>query len=155
MWNVSWNIKIMKVASWSLHFRCKNVSRAGVDSCFAPRSALASVFRKSQNHGCRLEAIMRSRMGVVADDSLLHPFWHPCTGWPFWYVFDSSSSSGVRTSGTTLIDVGCSADPPFNAEVLIWWHTVLAVSWPLLLRLFLGCHVARAIAVFVFYLRMR
>ena len=30
--------------------------------------------------GCRLVAIMRSRMGVVADDSLLHPFWHLCAG---------------------------------------------------------------------------
>ena len=30
--------------------------------------------------GCRLVAILRSRMGVVAGDSLLHPFWHLATG---------------------------------------------------------------------------
>ena len=49
MRKVRWNIKIMKVVSCSLHFWHKFTSMSGAHKFFAPRSALASVFWKSQN----------------------------------------------------------------------------------------------------------
>ena len=52
MRKVSWNIKIMKVVSCSLHFWHKFTSMSVQHSFFAPRSALASVFWKSQNQPC-------------------------------------------------------------------------------------------------------
>ena len=64
----------------------------------------------------------------------------PCYGVTFLIHFISSSSSGVTVSVTTLIDIGCSTAPPFNTGVHIWQHTILAVTWPLLLHLFHGCY---------------
>ena len=44
---MSWNMKSIQEAVWSLHFWCNFVSIPGEDSFFGPRSALAIVFWKS------------------------------------------------------------------------------------------------------------
>ena len=46
---MSWNMKGIKEAVWSMHFLCKFVTRSVYDSFFASCSALAIVFAKSQN----------------------------------------------------------------------------------------------------------
>ena len=46
-------MKSIKEATWSLHFWCNFLPRSVPHSFFAPRSALATVFWKSQNPGWR------------------------------------------------------------------------------------------------------
>ena len=49
MQKVSWNMKNIKLAVWSLHFWCMFVSMSMGNAFFASCSALAIVFAKSQN----------------------------------------------------------------------------------------------------------
>ena len=72
---------------------------------------------------------------VLPPPSVLAPFY----GVTFLAYFRSSSSSGAIASGTTLIDVGYPAAPPFNTGVFIWHHAIFEVSRPLLLHFSLGC----------------
>ena len=94
---------------------------------------MAAVYRQSCRH-----AWVASM--VLPPPSVLAPFY----GVTFLAYFRSSSSSGAIASGTTLIDVGYPAAPPFNTGVFIWHHTIFEVSWPLLLHFFLGCSSRRS-----------
>ena len=49
MQKVSWSMKSIQEAAWSLHFWCIFVTRSDYPNCFASCSALAIVFWKSQN----------------------------------------------------------------------------------------------------------
>ena len=116
MQKVSWNMKSIKEAVWSLHFWCIFVSRCGVDSFLASCSALAIVFAKSQNQlGGRFWVAGRNaqvRWGEIWGGFVICRLRLAC--WALRFESDTPCHAYGKGGGFNWRPSGEGTPPPFN-----------------------------------------